>query len=70
MPELSNVTISIFNINGELVRTLFSDRQAAGKYSVEWNANAEDGNPVKSGIYFYRLQADNFVETKKMFLLK
>ena len=70
IPELSNVTLNVYNINGELVQTLFQGEQVSGRYSVEWNAKDADGNDVNSGIYFYRLQADGFVETMKMFMLR
>ena len=65
-----HATLSIFNVNGELVRTLKNGNQAAGKYSVEWNGLNEAGNQVNSGIYFYRLQTNDFVGTMKMFLVR
>jgi flagellar hook assembly protein FlgD len=52
-----------------MIRTLQIKQQSAGKYSVEWNGQNEAGLPVNSGIYFYQLQTDDYVETKKMFLL-
>ena len=69
LPKASNVTLNVYSLNGELVRSLQKVEQPAGKYSVEWNGFNESGNPVNSGIYFYRLQTDDFVETKKMFML-
>jgi hypothetical protein len=56
--------LEIFNMLGQEVAALVNVRKDAGSYSVHWNAN------VPSGIYFYRLQAGEFVETKKMVLLK
>ena len=70
IPKLSNVTINIYDIKGQLVRTLLSGQQPAGQYSVEWNGLNENVNPVNSGVYFYRLQTEDYVETMKMFLLK
>jgi len=70
LPKQSNVTLSIYSINGELVRTLQSGNQSAGKYTTEWNGLTDLGTPVKSGVYFYRLQTEGFIETKKMFKLK
>ncbi len=57
--------IDSVNILGEEVATLVSDRLSSGSYSYEW-----DASKLASGIYFYRLQAGSFVETKKMVLMK
>lgn len=70
VPEQSNVTLSIYNIRGELVQTLQNGQQATGKYSVVWKGKNDSGNRVSSGTYFYRLQTDSFVETKKLFMFK
>jgi len=58
------VSIKIFNTLGQIVAALVDEQKEAGYLQVQWNAN------VPSGIYFYRLQAGEFVETKKMILLK
>ena len=63
------VSLSVYNIRGEIVCTLYAGEQAAGKHSIEWNAKAKV-EISKIWIYFYRLQTENVVETKKMFLLK
>ena len=70
LPVKSDVTLMVYNVRGELVRTLQSGQQKAGKYAVEWNGLNDDQLPVSSGIYFYRLQTENYVETMKMFMLK
>jgi len=59
------VSLKVFNILGEEVATLVSDRLSAGSYSYEW-----DASNLASGVYLYRLEAENFVETKKMILMK
>jgi len=59
------VTLRIYNILGELVSTLVSERLAAGKYEYEWDAGKFAG-----GVYLYRLQAGEYVEVKKMLLMK
>jgi len=69
LPKSSNAAINIYNVRGELVRTLQNVQQPAGKYSVVWNGLNNYGNRVSSGIYFYRLQTEGFIETKKMFML-
>jgi hypothetical protein len=70
LPEPCNVSLDIFNISGGLVRTLFTGRQPAGKYSVEWDGLTNAGNPVSSGIYFYRLQTEGFSGSRKMYILR
>jgi len=70
LPEKSNVSLNIFNVNGELVRMLQNGQQPAGKHSVRWNGMNDTGNPVSPGIYFYRLQTEGFSETRKMFILR
>jgi len=59
------VTLSIFNTLGEQVATLVTENLTAGNYKYEW-----DASELTSGIYFYRLQAGDYLETKKMILLK
>jgi hypothetical protein len=70
LPARSDVSLKIYSIKGELVRTLQNGQLAAGKHEVEWNGLDDSGNPVISGIYFYRLQAEDFSGTMKMFILK
>jgi photosystem II stability/assembly factor-like uncharacterized protein len=65
LPEVSFVTLKIFNSLGEEIETLLSKELSAGNYKYDWNAIN-----LPSGIYFYKLQAGSFVETKKMILLK
>ncbi|MHC4321629.1 MAG: T9SS type A sorting domain-containing protein, partial [Planctomycetota bacterium] len=65
LPKTSKVTLKIFNILGEEVATLVSDRLSAGSYSYEW-----DASNLASGVYLYRLEAGDFVQTKKMILLR
>ena len=65
IPEQSYVTIKIYNITGEEVSTLLNEEQNAGRYQIQWNA-AE----LASGVYFYRIQAGQFSDTKKLILMK
>ncbi|MEJ2055262.1 MAG: T9SS type A sorting domain-containing protein, partial [Calditrichaceae bacterium] len=63
--KLTHVELSIYNILGEKIVTLVSGNQPAGAYSVKWNAGK-----FPSGVYFYRLQAGDFVQTRRMLLIK
>jgi len=65
-----NVNISVFNILGQKVKTLVDAEMDAGEYSVDWESDDENGNEVASGIYFYKLTTSNYVETRKMVLMR
>lgn len=64
------VTLKVYNVNGELVRTLVNTDRAAGTYTEKWNGLNDAGQTVSSGVYFYKLVTNNFSQTKKMVLLK
>jgi hypothetical protein len=66
----SRVTVEIYNALGRRVRTLVDREESPGSHSIVWNGTDEKGNPVSSGVYLYRFRAGEFVETKKMLLLK
>ncbi len=66
LPKSSEVTLKIFNILGEEVATLLSERLSAGSYSYEWSRPAG----IASGVYLYRLQAGDYIETRKMVLMR
>jgi hypothetical protein len=61
----SRVTLSVFNVRGQLVQTLVDDEMAAGTHTVPFNADR-----LASGVYFYKLNAGSFTETRRMVLLK
>jgi hypothetical protein len=70
LPERSHVTISVYNVLGQLVCTLVDREQSAGWYEAIWDGTTASGEPVASGVYLYRFQAGDHVQTKKMLLLK
>jgi hypothetical protein len=71
LPEAADVKLEIYNVVGQVVRTLVADHQNAGRYVVQWDASNDNGQPLSSGMYFYRLQAGGeFQQVKKMLLLK
>lgn len=65
LPHYSNVLIKVFDILGREVATLINQDQPAGDYSIDFNASN-----LPSGIYLYKLQAGNYIDTKKMILIK
>ena len=70
LPEASDVKISVFNILGQNVRDLVNSHLEAGTHEVVWDGKSSSGDQVASGIYFYKISANNFTDTKKMVLLK
>ncbi len=70
LPKASEVTLEVFNVLGKRVALLASGFHEAGESTVTWDAVTDDGQPVASGMYFYRLKAGAFSQTRKMVLLK
>ncbi|MBW7995620.1 MAG: T9SS type A sorting domain-containing protein [Candidatus Glassbacteria bacterium] len=72
VPEGRSVDISlkVYDIRGRLVTTLVSEVKNAGTYTVFWEGASDSGRKLASGVYFYRLQAGEFMQTRKMVLLK
>ena len=71
IPKPGVVRVNIYDIAGRLVRRLLTKEYAApGRDSVVWNGLDQNGKAVSSGVYFYRLEADEFSATRKMLLLK
>jgi len=71
LPESADVTLEIYNMLGQVVRTLVNEQQSAGRYSIQWDARNDNGHSLSSGIYFYRIQAGGeFAGVKKMLLVK
>jgi hypothetical protein len=65
LPELSNVKVQVYNTLGQVVAVLVDGQQDAGFHTVTWNAS-----DVASGVYFYRITANDFTSTKSMILMK
>jgi len=70
LPENGLVTITIYDMLGKQQKTLINQTQDAGYKSIIWDATNDYGKPVSAGIYLYQIQAGEFVQTKKMVLLK
>jgi hypothetical protein len=66
----ADVSITIYDVSGKRVREIVNARRPAGSWSVQWNGVDDRGARVASGVYFYRMRAGAFVETRKMVLLK
>ena len=70
LPKFANIQLRILNILGQAVRRLVDETRSAGRHTVRWNGNNDRGRAVASGIYFYQLQVESFVQTRKMILLR
>ncbi|MDP8204511.1 MAG: S8 family serine peptidase [Candidatus Tenebribacter mawsonii] len=69
--EQSNIEVSIYSIKGQKIKTLVKSSFGTGVHSTVWNGNNDSGEPVSSGVYFYKLRVNGKTEaTKKMLLLK
>jgi hypothetical protein len=70
LPEATHVSLLIYNSMGQQIRTLLSENKDAGYYSVLWDAKNDKGHQVGAGVYLYRVIAGNYIDTKKMILMK
>jgi len=68
--EAGNVSIEVFNIKGQKVKTLVNEYQAANNYSTVWNGMNDNNESVSSGIYFYEMNTGDYTSVKKMILMK
>ena len=70
LPEDSFVDVTVYDMLGNVVKNLVNTNQSSGYKSVQWDATNNQGEPVSAGVYLYRIQAGNFIDTKKMIFLK
>lgn len=70
MPETSNVRLDIYNVKGQLVKTLVNGEMPAGMHTVVWDGRDGNNAAVASGVYFYRVSTPQATQTKRMLLIK
>ncbi|MCK4754050.1 MAG: T9SS type A sorting domain-containing protein, partial [Calditrichia bacterium] len=70
LPERSDVTLEVYNMLGQKIKTLVNEPQSEGYYQIIWDGRTDTGNLVGSGVYFYRIQANNFSKVRKMILVR
>ena len=70
LPDAGQVSLKIFNINGQFVKVLAEDQMTAGSHEVIWDGMNSEGRAAASGLYFYRLETNGLSKTKKMMLIK
>ena len=70
LPEDGLVKITVYDMLGNVVSNLVNTNQSSGYKSIQWNATNNQGEPVSAGVYLYKIQVGDFVDTRKMILLK
>ena len=70
LSRASFVNITVYDMAGKAIKTIINSSQNAGLKKVEWNATNDKNEPVSAGLYIYKMQTNEFTETKKMLLLK
>ncbi|HRY83604.1 MAG TPA: FlgD immunoglobulin-like domain containing protein, partial [Candidatus Cloacimonadota bacterium] len=70
LPKAGAASLNVYNVKGQLVKTLVNGELAFGNHSIVWNGTDNNGAAVSSGVYYYRLNAGNNTETRKMVLVK
>jgi len=70
LEKTARVELAIYNTAGQKVTTLLDTNQHAGEYKVKWHRENDSGDIVASGVYFYKFQAGDVIQTRKMLLLR
>ncbi|MCP4710017.1 MAG: T9SS type A sorting domain-containing protein, partial [Planctomycetes bacterium] len=70
LPASAEVSLKIYNVVGQFVKTLAADYYETGRYSIVWDGRNQANSKVASGVYFYHLETNGFNKTRKMILLK
>ena len=66
----SQITLSVYNVKGEIVRTLLNSNLTPGSYEMRWDGRSDRGVILSAGMYFIELKGTSFRETSKMIYLK
>jgi len=70
LPEFTQVSLLVYDVNGKVVSTLVSDALNPGVYNYNWKGRGDDGQNLPSGIFFYILKTDNYLQKRKMVFIK
>ena len=70
LPKDDFVNITVYDMLGNVVSNLVNQNQNSGYKSIQWNATNSFGKPVSAGVYLYQIRAGEFIQTKKMVVLK
>jgi flagellar hook assembly protein FlgD len=69
LPKSGNVTIAIYNVFGQRIKTLVNEPKDVGYYTVHWDGRSQDGKQVSNGVYFCRMIAGEYTSVKKILLM-
>jgi len=70
LKEATPVKVLVYNLKGQLVRTLVDENKASGNHKLVFDGRDNQGNPLASGVYFYKMQTGKYSNTRKMILMK
>lgn len=70
LPRAARVSLTVYDLTGRLIERLLDETQDAGGHTVIWDANDPEGNPLRAGVYLYRIQTAEFTASRKMVLLR
>ena len=70
LPGRQHVSITIFNIYGQIIYQLIDNYFAPGYHTITWHGTDQNNNPVSSGVYYYQMIAEGFTQTRKLLLLR
>ncbi|MDD3284484.1 MAG: FlgD immunoglobulin-like domain containing protein [Patescibacteria group bacterium] len=70
LPKAGKASLNIYNVKGQLVKTLVNETKTAGTHQIIWNGTDNSGQSVSSGIYYYKLNAGKYSSTRKMIMMK
>ena len=70
LPSTEKVHLVVYDLLGNVVREMVNEELSPGKYTYKWMGENQNGGRVSAGMYFYRIQAGSFIQTRKMILLK
>ncbi len=70
IPQDAFVNITVFNMYGKVIKTIINEKKSSGSKFIQWDATNNQGKIVSAGVYLYRINIDNFIQTKKMIFIK
>ena len=70
VPEKSSIEVTVFDISGRRIKTLYNGEAEQGSYFISWDGRDESGKKVPSGVYIYNMKTAQFQQSKRMFMLK
>ena len=70
LPQDAFVKITVFNMYGKVIKTIINEKKSSGSKFIQWDATNNQGKIVSSGVYLYRIEVENFMQTKKMIFIK